>query len=284
VKYISLWKVNKLARNLAKRFLLLPRQFNAGKRALPDYLVIGAQKAGTTSLFSSINQHPQVLPPLHKEIHYFDLRFEKGVSWYRSHFPEIARLKAAGAITGESSPYYLFHPHCAGRIHDLAPHAKIIILLRNPVDRAISHYFHERKHDAEPLSMDDAFRSEDGRIGGELKRMLREPLYRSGSHQHYSYLSRGIYADQLKPYLDLFPANQVLILKAEDLFARPVEIVREVYRFLGLSDAFVPRDLKARNTGVYPRNVDKGIYEYLADYFRSHNDRLYRLLGRNFGW
>jgi len=278
------WQLNKLVRSLAKKILLMPRRINAKQRALPDYLIIGAQKAGTTSLFSYINQHPQVRPPLNKEIHFFDLNYDRGVDWYRAHFPTISALRAAGAITGESSPYYLFHPHCARRIHDLLPDVKIIVLLRNPVERASAHYCHERKHGAESLSMEAAFRSEEQRIGAETQRLASDPDYRSFMHQHYSYLGRGRYAEQLAPYLELFPSTQLHILKAEDLFERPAEIVGGVYRFLGLRDGHAPHDLKARNAGRYPRRVDDALSRYLKDYYQEQNDRLAQLLGREWSW
>lgn len=278
------WHTQKLMRSAAKHLLLLPRMLHSRYRALPDYLIIGAQKSGTTSLYSYLIQHPSILAAFHKEVHFFDLQYDKGVSWYRSHFPKISSLKKAGAIVGEASPYYLFHPHSARRIYDLIPHVKLILLLRNPSERAVSHYFHERRHGTESLSIQDAFNQEDIRIADELKRMVADPHYQSPAHQRYSYLRRGIYAGQIETYLEFFPAENMLILKAEDFFSNPAETVKKTYRFLAVDDSFVPSDLKARNIGQRKAHVDENVYQFLDDYYAEHNERLYKLLGKDLRW
>jgi len=113
---------------------------------------VGAQKAGTSSLYSYMVQHPQVLPAARKEIHYFDRHYDKGLRWYRRHFPLRARLSSE-RLSGEASPYYLFHPHAPRRIAETLPDARILMLLRNPANRAISHYFHEARVGREKLPL-----------------------------------------------------------------------------------------------------------------------------------
>ncbi|MEJ2557594.1 MAG: sulfotransferase domain-containing protein, partial [Anaerolineae bacterium] len=121
-------------------------------RVLPDFLIIGAQKCGTDSLFRYLGGHPCIKLASSKEAHYFDLKFDKGINWYRSHFPlipykySVKRLRKQDLITGEATPYYLFHPHAPGRAAAIVPHVKLIVLLRNPADRAYSHYNHEVKY------------------------------------------------------------------------------------------------------------------------------------------
>ena len=251
--------------------------------ALPDYIIVGAQRAGTTSLYSYLNQHPQILHASEKEVHYFDINYERGMDWYRNHFP-IAQPGKQSFITGEASPYYLFHPHCADRIRKAVPDVKIIALLRNPAKRAISHYFHEVGLGWERLSIEEALRKEDERIGPELAKMRQDPLYYSPAYQHFSYQKRGLYLEQVRSYLNLFDPRQVLVLEAEDLFARPQTALGDVYRFLGVDSNFVPRDLRRRNKAKYSEKVPEATYKYLVDYFRPHNEQLSKHLNRSFNW
>lgn len=260
------------------------RQISAKWRAEPDFIIIGAQRAGTTSLYNYILQHPQVLPAFKKEVHGFDIHYEKGDYWYRSHFPLTISMRNGAYVTGEASPYYIFNPHCSGRIREQLPGVKLLVLLRNPVDRAISHYFHEVQNKMESLPIKEALQKEEERLAIEIERMNIDPTHRSLDHQHFSYKTRGIYVDQLIPYLRIFPPNQVLILKAEDLFAEPRKVIQSVYAFLDIDSTFVPQDLKPRNVGIYTTEVPKHVIDYLRYYFRPHNERLYTYLEREFAW
>jgi hypothetical protein len=264
--------------------LRMSRVIRAKRRVLPDFIIIGAQKAGTTSLYSYITQHPQALCAWEKEVHYFDLNYRRGILWYRSHFPLTPRPGQGSFITGEASPYYLFHPLCPERIQAALPNVKLIVLLRNPVDRAISHYFHEVKLGWEPLPIQEALEKEEQRIEPELTRMRNDPFYHSAAHQHFSYKGRGVYLDQIKPYLNIFHRKQVLILSAEDLFAEPLKNLGHVFDFLGIDSSFMPHNLRARNVGSYTEKVPGKTYESLVDYFASPNEQLYKHLNRDFGW
>ena len=104
------------------------------ERRLPDFLIIGAQKCGTSSMFAYLNQHPQMKLPDVKEIHFFDLNYSNGLDWYTSHFPPASLSHRM--VTGEASPYYLFHPHVPERVRLHCPDVKLVVMLRNPVDRA----------------------------------------------------------------------------------------------------------------------------------------------------
>ncbi len=246
----------------------------------PDFIIIGVQKGGTTSLYNYLIQHPQIAPAAQKEIHYFDLNFDKSPDWYYSQFPQAQ--SGEQLLTGEASPYYIFHPRVAQRIHDLCPKVKIIALLRNPVERAISHYHYYIKIGCESLSLESAIASEPERLKGEIEKILASPTYESYNHRHYTYLSRGIYADQLPAWMQLFPKSQLLILKSEDLYVNPCGTYNSVLKFLGLP----PHELETYekyNSNQYPP-VSETVYEQLRAYYRSPNQRLAQLCDRDFGW
>jgi hypothetical protein len=257
------------------------RRLTAPLRRRPAFLILGAQKAGTSTLYDLLGRHPQVIPATVKEVHFFDLHFGRGVGWYRSHFPLLWRGGPA-AITGEASPYYLFHPHCARRIAALLPEVKLIVLLRDPVARAYSHFQHKRRDGGETLSFEEAIAREPERLHGEHERLLADETYHSHAHQHFSYLARGQYLEQLQAYHQFFRREQMLVLSSEEFFARPCEVYARVLRFLGLG-AWQPSQIPVLNRGDYDRDAIPGA-ERLRDYFAPHNRRLYEYLGVDFGW
>src|SRR5947209_14940507 len=194
----------------------LYRGFTSPIRLLPDFLIIGTQRGGTTSLYHYLQTHPCIAPATIKEVHFFDRRFHKGLAWYRGHFPTwiekyyAQRFRCRTFLTGEASPSYLFHPHAPGRIAKVLPHVKLIVLLRNPVDRAYSQYYHVVEHSYGTLSFEEAVRDEEERIAKERARVLEDGRYDSYAFRHLSYLSRGIYIDQLQVWMSLFPREQFL--------------------------------------------------------------------------
>ena len=187
-------------------------------RALPDAVILGAQKSGTSSLHNYLVQHPGVIEPLRKEVHYFDVAYERGEAWYRAHFGPLGDP----GLNLDSSPYYLFHPAVPQRLHDLLPDAKLIVLLRDPVRRAYSHYWHERDKKRETLGFEDAIAAEPERLGDAHQQLAAGTLQRSHAHQHFSYLARGRYAEQLERWFTLFPREQFLVLRFEDLAREPL--------------------------------------------------------------
>ncbi len=255
------------------------RRADAGRRPLPDFLIIGAQKAGTTSLHAYLSQHPDVTPPVTKEIHFFDKEFQRGSDWYRAHFQ---RAKGPATITGESTPYYLFHPLAAERVASTLPECSLIVILRDPIYRAFSHHNHERALGFDQLSFEEAVAAEPERLAGEEARLLSDPRYRSFAHQHHSYVSRGRYAEQIERWLEHFDRDRLLVLSAEDLFAEPVRVVLEAQEFLGLSPQ-EPADVSAKNARSYAP-ISAAMSAGLGEAFEPHNRRLYRLVGRDFGW
>lgn len=258
------------------------RELTGPLRGLPSVLVIGAQKAGTTSLFNYLVQHPRVLPPFGKEIHYFDLQYGRGPRWYRSRFPYGHRLRG-GAITLDASPYYLVHPQVPHRAARLLPQAKLIALLRNPIDRAHSHYEHERRGGRETLSFPDAIEREPERLAGEEERLRSDPGYYSYNHHRYSYLRRGCYLDQLRRWTEHYPRAQLLVLQSERLFGDPPGTMARVHEFLGLPAHTLPR-YATYLQGTYAREMPPGLRSRLAGYFDPHNRALFQWLGEEFDW
>lgn len=262
-----------------------PKIFNYF-RLLPQFIIIGAQKAGTTSLYTYLTQHPNVRPAHQKEVHFFDLNFTQGLNWYRSNFSTRFRqisetLKGKPFITGESSPYYLLHPLVPQRVAKVLPQVKLIVLLRNPVDRAYSHYHHNRKMGRESLSFADAIAAEPERLAGEREKILSDSTYNSFNYQHYSYLTRGFYLEQLQVWLEYFPRSQFLILHSESLSQQPSEIFLKTLEFLNLS-AWEPAAYYPYYRNEYDP-IDAKIREQLNEYFQEANQKLSEFLQQSWG-
>lgn len=242
----------------------------AGLRTVPDYLIVGAQRCGTTTLQDLISSHPQVRAPfLRKGIHYFDTGFQRGESWYRSQFPY---RRHGDRITGEASPYYLYHPLVPGRVAALMPDVKIIALLRDPVDRAISHYKHEVRRGFEQLELEEAMQQEEARLAGEEDRMASDPAYFSFTHQHFSYQARGLYADQLQRYRHYFPSASILAVESEALWTDPEPVLKSVFDFLDL-EPWMPPSVPHLNATA-PSAAPEPVRAVLAERFADSNRRL----------
>lgn len=255
------------------------RSRTASIRQLPGFVIIGAQKAGTSTLYNLLIRHPQVGGADRKEVHYFDTNYNRGDRWYQSRFPiKTVRYR----ISGEASPYYLYHPHAARRLRLLIPEVRLIVLLRNPVDRAYSHYQHNRRHGREPLPFEEAVAREPERIGGERERMVQDPSYSSFSHQHFSYVDRGHYHRQLAVFLEYFERDQLLVLKSETFFEATAEVWREVLDFLRLDFLSLP-ERRAFNVGAYP-DIDGDVRDRLSDHFLPFNHQLALTWGEEFDW
>jgi Sulfotransferase domain len=256
------------------------RLATAGARRLPDFLVIGAQRAGSTSLFAQLCAHPGVAAPSHKEIHYFDLQSFRSRRWYRSHFPPVASSR--GSITGEASPYYLFHPAVPARVAEALPDVRLIALVRDPVARAYSHYQLSVRDGHETLGFDEALRAEPDRLAGEEERLLADGAYRSHAHRHQSYAARGAYAEQLRRWHSHVAPERLLVISSEELFADPAGTAAAVLEFLGLDAEAVP-PLPVRNQRPYPPMSDEA-RSLLEARFEEPNRQLYELVGRDLGW
>jgi hypothetical protein len=259
----------------------------------PDFLIVGAKRGGTTSLWNWLLQHPGCLPMIParqglKSNHYFYWHFDRGPRWYRGFFASdvarrLASRRAGGPVaTGEASPYYLFDPRVPERVAAELPAVKIIILLRDPVDRAASHHRERTRAGVEPLGFADALAAEEGRLAGELERMAADPFYYSRPHDWYSYRSRGIYAPQVAAWQAVVPTERMLVVQSEELYTDPRGTFDTVTDFLGLGRI---EELKARRYN-YHRHEDMPapVRAELTEFYRDHNRRLFEVLGRELTW
>lgn len=264
------------------------RQATAGLRMSPSFLIIGAQKAGTSSLHAQLVRHPQVLASRIKEIHYFDLNYQRGFDWYRTFFPtrfraSFSAVRTGGqGITGESSPYYLFHPHVPGRVNRDLPGIPLIVLLRDPVERAYSHYQHAFRYGLEKLPFAEALAREEERIEPDREQLRVDEHWPADNLRNFSYRSRGVYVDQLMRWMPEFNSQRLLVLRSEDFFADPGMSLARVLEFLHLKP-WRPGRFAVRNRGVYPR-LTTPQHEELRAYYAPHNRRLAEWLGFDPGW
>jgi hypothetical protein len=249
-------------------------------RALPDFLVVGAQKSGSTSLMQCLRQHPDVLSvPGSAEVHYFDRNWDRGERWYRSHFRLERSLASARAarggtvLCGEKTPEYLFHPLAPERAAQTVPDARIIAILREPVARAASQYAMSRRSGVERLELADAIEAEQERLEPALERLRAgAPPAEWLPAMHYSYVARGRYLDQLEAWCRYFPRERVHVLRMEDFTGTPDKAFSAVTDFLGLSP-FTPK-LRAWNAASKPYSIDPVAQERLAAAFEEPNRRL----------
>ena len=260
-------------RPLGKRDAKARRQADSAaaiSRHEPDFLIIGAAKCGTTSLYNYLIEHPDVAGAAAKELRFFDVKFHKGWDWYLAQFPQ----RGVAQLAGESSPNYIFDPSVPARVKAALPNAKLIVMLRNPVDRAYSQYtFRTRR--LETASFTDEMRADLDRwqaTGMAVEKVEGSP----------SYIARGIYVDQLERWLAHFPRNQFHIIRSEDLFEEPAPVFDAVLQFLDLRP-WRPEQFRAFNAGTY-ETMERDMRELLARLYAPHNRRLESLLGRSFDW
>ncbi len=261
----------------------LLRQLTAPARMLPDFLIIGAPKAGTTSLYAYLSDHPCIRPAITKEVLFFDRRFGRGRNYYRSCFP-IRPLSAGRQImTGEASPYYFQHPLVPERVAGMVPDVRCIVILRDPVERAWSHYRHNVRHGRETLSFREALEREEERAAADRQKMMENSVYFPAGFLQYSYVDGGRYATHLKRWVKHFPLDgRLLVLESSRLFRQPQETLKKVTEFLGLPE-FRPDGVRAENVGIRMEE-DPEVMEYLTGVFREENEELFRMIGRRFDW
>lgn len=284
-------RVGVRTRKLARATVVGCLRPTAALRPAPDFVIVGAQRCGTTSLFRALAAHPGVIEPVlgTKGVHYFDTAYDRPLDWYFAHFPSrlvrgrSARRLGHPVVTGEASPYYVFHPASANRMAKDIPDTKLIVLLRDPVRRAYSHYHHMvfEGHETAP-TFEAALDLEPARLAGEEQRLLADPSYVSRNHQHFAYLARGQYAEQLRRLQALFPPEQLLVLDSHRFFAEPQQCLLLVVDFLGLPShpAVV---LRALNGGDYPA-IAPGTLRRLEEEFAASNAELPALLGWTPSW
>lgn len=251
--------------------------FSSSKRKLPDFLIIGTQKGGTTSMFEYINEHPEIQMARRKEIYFYTKYYHLGMSYYRSFFPK----KNVKKLTGEATPYYFFHPLAPARIKKTLPNVKIILLLRDPILRAYSHY-NMTKEMHPSHSFDEAINYVEQKHLNGGKKLVIKPFDYNIEPAEFNYISGGLYFKQLANWLKYFQLKDMLILKSEDLFENPKKELKKVYDYLGLSEIY-PQDISPKNAREYS-GLSKEDYDRYKLYFTEDQKKLHELLGDHFQW
>lgn len=271
---------------------LLPKSAS-NSRMRPGYLIVGTKRGGSTSLAAWVNQHPQTAPcRSRKGTHYFDINYPRGQKWYFSRFE---KPRNDWIITGEASPYYMYHPAAAERIAATIPDVKLIAVLRDPVERAWSQYCYEvaRGNESEPFER--ALDLEPERIRGECERLLTDPAYPGLPYRLHGYLERGHYAEQLERIYAKFSSDQVLVLGSERMFADPHAELARVWDFLGLAQVrlegladyheLLKKKAEPNRDADYSRKtLPPTSRQRLTEYYRPLNEKLRELTAIDFGW
>jgi tetratricopeptide (TPR) repeat protein len=241
----------------------------------PDFIIIGASKCGTSSLHQYLGCHPQILLPHKKELDFFWKNYDKGTDWYLAHFPAIS--DRSDFLTGEATPNYIRFPEVAERIHQLSPQIKLILLLRNPIDRAVSWHYHKINTGLTKAKIEEAIALEIKQI----ENFSEEQIIKTAFYNPDNILS-SLYVYKIREWLKFFAKEQLLILKSEDLYEKPNQIVKQVFDFLELSNYQLPEYPKV-NVGSYSP-ISEELRKILAEYFQPYNQKLEEDLGIKFNW
>lgn len=247
----------------------------------PDFIIAGVQKAGTTSLFRYLIQHKSIDKSLKKEVHYFDRNSIKSKNWYYAFFVK----KNNKNLIGEATPGYFYLPQTPKLIKAIVPEAKIIVLVRNPIDRAISHYkmMYRRNIESEN-DIIKAFKRDIKDFGRDLELLEEDPMYKSKTIDKFGYLYRGCYDLILESWLKYYDLNDIKFVKAEDLFTKPLDAIYEVLDFLNL-EKFTPNDLRNFNPSGSENKIDDiEVIDFLKSYYLSHVTNFEEMVGKNFNW
>ena len=260
----------------------------AGRRQLPSFILVGAQRTGTTSLYRALMSHPAIRSAnFHKGVNYFDVNYHRSFAWYQGHFPLSPRWRSnepgsTAPVTFEASGYYMFHPCAPERMARHLPEVRILAMLRDPVERAFSAYKHEFARGFETEAFDRAIDLEDSRLEGEVERMEADASYQSVAHRHHAYLRRGQYAEQLERLGRHFPAGQIHVIESESFFEDPEPTYAGVLDFLGLPAAAPARFDRWNGRPSAP--MSESTRRRLRRHFRSHDLALAEILGREPAW
>ena len=239
-------------------------------------------------MYRALREHPAVLRPLHKEVHYFDVGYQHNLRWYQSHFPlrltlrRIERAIGMPPVTFEASPYYMFHPLAPARIARDLPGIRVLVLVRDPVARAYSAHVHEVTLGFETETFERALELEDDRLEGELDRMMNNPEYISRAHYRHAYRTRGQYVEQLDRLAKVFQPANIHVVDSGDFFAEPEPIYDAVLDFLGLPHYGYPVFTRQNARAAAP--MPNSLQSSLSEHFLPYDARLSAWLGNEPSW
>ena len=253
-------------------------------RVLPDFFVIGSGRTGTTSLYHYLDQHPSLSKSAYDELGYFDDNYHLGLNWYRSLFPSIftkylIKLKTNNFMTYDVTPSYVRRPWNAKRIKKLFPDTKLIVILRNPVDRTYSHY-HLAEQFGETRTFEEIVKEDmDNILNWNID--LKDDNYFANKVEK-SFLARGFYAEQLSIWFKLFSKNQIMIVSSEQLASDTKNTMNSIFQFLNLPKFEIPNTKKV-NVSQYSK-MNSSTRKLLINFFKPYNKSLYNFLNVNFEW
>jgi hypothetical protein len=255
------------------------------ERTLPAFIIGGGMRCGTTALFSYLAHHPELSVSRKKEVHYFDLHHHRGLNWYKRQFHATQKSpEGKPKLLFESSPYYMFEPRAPKRIKDALPNIKLIFLLRDPIERAISQYQKDIRDGRELLPLAAAWAAEEHRLEGEEDKLLSDPNYHSQLHQHFSYKARGRYSKLLHRYYQYFPKEQILTIHSNSLFSKPIEVLHHICAFIGIQQ-WSPDHFPVINQSQIKANLDSALRLQLEHEFEPYEQELEQLVGwRSADW
>lgn len=257
------------------------RQSKSNEPSKPNFLIVGFMKCGTTSLYEYLSQHSQIIPCIKKEVHFFDWEYDRGYKWYLAHFPPVVENELF--LTGEATPYYLLSSKAKNRIITHLPNVKLIVILRNPSDRAISHYYHQVNWGLENRSFKEALITELKILQQFNHCLTFESLVNTNIDlPKYGYLTCSLYTYFLEKWMTSIPKKQFLVLKSEELYTNPTATMKQVFEFLELTNQELPQYMKYVS-GAYPTTSAK-IKKILSDFLKPHTKRLESYLNMQFNW
>ena len=253
-------------------------------RVLPDFIIIGTVRSGSTSLYYNICSHPSILPASYDEIGFFDSNYHLGMNWYRSMFPlksdmERIRSETKYALTGEDTPFYFWKIDAANRIRKILPKIKLITILRNPVQRAYSNYCLGVREGTEKLTFEEAVRKELDTL--PENKILAENIFKFCNVRR-SYIAKSLYVYQMKIWFERFSKNRLFVISTEEMSKSPAHTMNQAYEFLGLPK-YENTFFEKRKKASYEKMGDN-IRKELEEFFKPHNEELFKLIGKSFDW
>jgi hypothetical protein len=281
-------RLREILSSKSRKLLFESRRLSRAPRSMPDFIVIGAQKSGTSSMFAYLKQHPQIIRPVFKEPYFFDRHYHRGLHWYGCNFPSRKTIdhlnnRAGNAhLTFEATATYVFDPHVPSRIASDIKTRKFILLLRNPVERAISAYWHARRMGRETRSLMDALEIDQRRYEEETAFETGAAPKPKGEPPRPTYLRRGIYAESVARWQSVFSPDDLLVLQSETMFANPKSTMAKVFTFLGLPLAEAV-DYAPQNVGEYSE-TEPNARKFLENFYRPHNAWLNRISRTALTW